>query len=62
MKGEKFQHAISGDCPSRKYPDPEPVRIREEFAREEHCCYCSIQTRFGIYVRDDPKNTICQSS
>lgn len=53
----KFTHAMCMECWRKKHPKRDPVRIPND--RLALCCFCAAETKAGIYVREDPKNTLC---
>lgn len=62
----RWNHAICVDCFSARQPRYEPVVLRvvnaetlERVRRNELCCFCAARTDAGIYIRADPKTTMC---
>ncbi len=56
----QWTHSICYGCWLKKDPNSDPARLKQESAEVETCCYCGNETREGIYLRDNPNNTICK--
>jgi hypothetical protein len=59
-----WTHSICETCWRLRHPDNQPVRIREEYRDEspERCCFCARKHGSGIYVRNDPKELLCNGN
>lgn len=55
----KFTHTICEGCWDKKNPGRQALRVSANYTEAEPCCFCGKQTNAGIFVREDPQNTIC---
>lgn len=55
----KWRHSICTDCWEKKNPGREPVRLLNEDAELDVCCFCSKPHSEGIYVRENPADMPC---
>lgn len=53
----RWTHAICQECWDARHLGTDPVRANE--TTEEVCCFCGLASGGGIYIREDPANTIC---
>ena len=53
-----WTHAICGPCWKRREPNRDPVVLKD--AATTVCCFCRELTSEGIFVREDPKKTLCK--
>lgn len=56
----EWTHPICELCWHLREPNRVPVRIKD--AQKESCCFCGTATQSGIYVRQDPKTTLCRGT
>lgn len=54
----RWTHAVCQHCWETRFGG-DPHRVVVDTARET-CCFCGIETRSGIYVREDPSNLRCR--
>ncbi len=57
----RFTHSVCAQCWTERHPD-RPARGGEGNGDDISCCYCGRLTSDGIYVRDEPMNTSCDSA
>jgi hypothetical protein len=57
-----WNHSICDPCWLARERGREPVRIQEPYRQISHCCFCGIDHRSGIFVRENPQSErlVCQ--
>jgi hypothetical protein len=55
-----WNHSICDSCWTKNFSSREPVRIKD--AQIETCCFCLGKTASGIFVRNDPRITLCRGN
>ena len=54
----RWTHPTCEPCFVKRYPDRQPVRLRDP--ELETCCHCGETTQSGIYTRADPESLRCR--
>lgn len=57
MSVSRWTHATCEKCWNERHPDREAIRTLD--GTPEKCCWCSADTRSGIYVRSNPDLVPC---
>lgn len=55
----RWTHAVCTECFHDRHPRTAPKPAKEDYRKDEQCCYCGIVTRSGLYDRHDPQLTPC---
>ncbi len=54
-------HTICEACWKKRNPGREPVRMVDDFAIAEKCCFCGEATKARIYVREKNESVACKT-
>jgi hypothetical protein len=60
MSRSSWTHSICAECWFHRNPKQQPLKMSHEIRSVERCCFCFITHRDGIYMRADPKETLCR--